>query len=161
MEIKRMETDDEIRGKACVHWSAWHDAYPGLVSAAFLEKMMPEACERIAFNWRDGVLVAKDGDCVVGFAGYGEQRDAPGTGGIFALYVLKEYRGQGVGRQLMDAALEKLKGYGKVCLWVLKENERAIAFYRKCGFVPDGEEKYEEGIGAWEIRMERTALRAE
>ncbi len=30
-EIKRMETEEEIRGKAFVHWKSWHEAYPGLV----------------------------------------------------------------------------------------------------------------------------------
>ncbi len=26
-EIKKMETDEEIKGKAYVHWKAWHGAY--------------------------------------------------------------------------------------------------------------------------------------
>ena len=39
MEIKSMETDEEIRGKAYVHWKAWHEAYPGLVSEAYLDNL--------------------------------------------------------------------------------------------------------------------------
>ena len=26
--IKRMETDEEIKGKAFVQWKTWHEAYP-------------------------------------------------------------------------------------------------------------------------------------
>ena len=35
--LKRMETDEEIKGKAFVHWKAWHEAYPGLVSREYLD----------------------------------------------------------------------------------------------------------------------------
>ena len=38
-EIKKMETDDEIRGKAYVHWKSWHEAYPGLVDQGDLDAM--------------------------------------------------------------------------------------------------------------------------
>ncbi len=34
--IKTMETDAEIRGKAYVHRSCRHEAYVGIVSAAYL-----------------------------------------------------------------------------------------------------------------------------
>lgn len=37
--IKRMETDEEIRGKAFVHWKAWHEAYPGLISQEYLDNL--------------------------------------------------------------------------------------------------------------------------
>ena len=53
----------------------------------------------------------------------------------------------------MDAALEQLRGYRQICLWVLKDNKRAIRFYQKCGFSPDGEEIYCASIAAKEIRM--------
>ena len=154
--IKKMETDDEVRGKAFVHWRSWHETYPGMVREAYLDALTPETVEERAFRWRDNLLVAKDGARVVGFAGYGESGDAlPETGEVFALYVLPEYCGKGIGTALMDAALEKLKQYPRVCLWVLKENKKAIRFYEKCGFRPDGAEKYVESIGAAGIRMLR------
>ena len=86
--------------------------------------------------------------------GYGDRGDeAPDTGEIFALYVLSEYYGKGAAQQLMNAGLEQLKNYPKIVLWVLKENTRAIRFYQKCGFTPDGEELVSSNIGAIEIRM--------
>jgi len=152
--IKKMETDREIQGKAYVHWKAWHEAYPGLVSADYLDKLTLARCEEMARRWTDGILVAKDGDRVVGFVGCGDRGDeAPGVGEVFALYVLRQYYGTGLGRRLMEAALEQLHGYEEICLWVLKENARAIRFYRKCGFRPDGTETFSERIAAAEIRM--------
>ena len=152
--IKKMETEDEIRGKAYVHWHAWHEAYVNLVNQDYLDKLTLEKCEEMAFKWHDNMLVAKDGDRVIGFVGYGDRgEEAPETGEIFALYVLSEFYGKGVGRQLMEAGLSQLKGYPQICLWVLKENKRAIRFYQKCGFIPDGKEFVSPNIGAAEIRM--------
>ena len=155
-EIKRMETEEEIRGKAFVHWKSWHEAYPGLVDRDFLDSMTREKCEETAFRRREGLLVAKDGDRVAGFVGYGGRgEEDPDTGEIFALYVLAEYWGRGPARLLMEAALHGLRRYPRVCVRVLKENRRAIRFYEKYGFVRDGKEEYLPALGAAEIRMIR------
>ena len=152
--IKKMETDEEIKGKAFVHWRAWHEAYAGLINAEYLGKLTLEKCEEIAYRWRDNILVALDGGRVVGFAGYGESsRDDPDAGELFALYILSEYYGTGVGQMLLDAAMQMLNARSRVGLWVLKENGRAIRFYEKCGFAATGEEKHLPSVGATEIRM--------
>ena len=152
--IKQMETEDEIKGKAYVHWRSWHEAYSNLVSQEYLDKLTLEKCEEMAFKWSDNILVAKDADRVIGFVGYGDRgKEAPETGEVFALYVLSEFYGKGVAQQLMKAALKQLKNYSQICLWVLKENKRAIRFYQKCGFVPDGEELNIPNLGAAEIKM--------
>ncbi len=153
--IKKMETEEEIKGKAYVHWKAWHEAYPGLIRDEYLNRLTLAKCEQIAFNWTDNLYIAKDGDRVVGFAGYGHRDGEPqDTGEVFALYVLAEYYGKGVGRKLMDAAIKHLrKDYQHICLWTLKENIRAIRFYQKCGFTADGTVKTNTNINAQEIRM--------
>ena len=152
--IKRMETEDEIRGKAFVHWRSWHEVYPGLVSRDYLDNFTLERAEKMAFSWTDGILVAKDGERVIGFVGFGNRgEEAPDTGEVFALYVLSEYYGTEVGKALFEAALEQLKGYPRICLWVLKDNPRAIRFYQKCGFAATGEEMLSPRIEATEIRM--------
>jgi ribosomal protein S18 acetylase RimI-like enzyme len=150
--IKAMETEAEIRGKAYVHWKAWQEAYPGLVRPAYLEKLSLEKCEEIAFRRPENTLVAKDGERVLGFVCYGGGDD-PDTGEIFALYVLAAYYGTGLGRRLMDAGLERLRECPEVRLWVLQGNARAIRFYEKCGFRPDGAEKELPALSAREIRM--------
>ncbi len=152
--LKEMETDEEIKGKAYVHWKSWHEAYPGIVDQGYLDAMTLEKCEKMAYSWPDNLIVAKDNNRVIGFVGYGDRGDeAPDTGEIFALYVLAEYYGKGVAQQLMKAGLQQLTNYPEICLWVLKENKRAIRFYEKCGFVSSGEQQISSNIGATEIRM--------
>lgn len=153
--IKKMETDDEIRGKGYVHYKAWQQAYTGLVDQSCLDKMSVEKCVLIAYKWPDNLLVAKDGERVVGFVGYGDCRndDMKDAGEVFAIYVLAEYYGKGVGRALMDAALDLLP-QDRVAVWVLQGNKRAIRFYEKCGFRSDGKSDTKIlGSPITEIRM--------
>ena len=151
--LKKMETE-EIKGKAYVHWKSWHEAYTGIVSQEYLDKLTLEKCEKMAFSWPDNIIVAKENGNVIGFVCYGDRgEEAPDVGEIFALYVLADYYGKGVGRKLMDVGLEQIKHFSQVRLWVLKENRRAIRFYEKCGFQPDGTEMTSPNISATEIRM--------
>ena len=78
------------------------------------------------------------------------------AGEIFALYVLSEYYGTGVGLRLMQAGLKELSTYPEVYLWVLKDNKRAIRFYEKCGFVLTGKSMINAKINAAEIEMKLT-----
>ena len=155
IEIKKMETDEEIRGKAYVHWKSWHEAYPGLMEKKYLDAHTLERCTERAFRWTENTLVAKDGERVVGFVCYGDRgEEAPGYGEIFALYVLADYYGKDVGYKLMQAGLSHIKDYPIKCLWVLKNNARAIRFYQKCGFQFDGTEIVSSNIApAVEVRM--------
>ena len=151
--IKPMETDEEIRGKARVACQAWHEAYPGLISQAYLDTVTMEKCEKAAFDHPWNTFVAKDGERVVGFVFFGEDKEDSSVGEIFALYVLREYYGTGLGRRLMDEALAQLADYPVVRLWAVKGNVRAIRFYEKCGFRPDGAEIFSERHGSAEIRL--------
>lgn len=155
IEIKKMETDEEIRGKAYVHWKSWHEAFTGLIENKYIDGLTIEKCEEWGFRWPENTLVAKDGERVVGFVCYGDRGDeAPGYGEIFALYVLSEYYGKGISSKLMQAGLEHIRDYPIKCLWVLKNNARAIRFYQKCGFQFDGTETVSSNIApAVEVRM--------
>ena len=94
--IVPMRTDEEISGKAFVHFQSWHETYEGLVDGEYMKTVTLERCEQIARAWRDNLLVAKDGNKVIGFAGYGRYRDETMAeyGEIFALYVLRAYQGR-------------------------------------------------------------------
>ena len=156
IQILPLTTDAEVEGKAYVHWKSWQETYTGLVDAAYLQQMTLEKCLKIARKWRDNVLVAKDGEKVVGFVGYGAHRDPTldGTGEIYSIYVLKEYHGQKIGYRLMNAAVEALAAYSQIAVWVLKDNDRAIRFYQRYGFVFDGtEQEIVMGTPNAELRM--------
>ncbi|MBU2632374.1 GNAT family N-acetyltransferase [Patescibacteria group bacterium] len=68
--------------------------------------------------------------------------------GIFGLSVLKKYRGEGIGKTLMEIVLkeakEKLKGLRIVILSVFQKNCIAINLYKKMGFIEYG--KLPEGV---------------
>ena len=113
--IKKRETTEETKGKAYVHWKAWHEAYAGIVNQDYLDALTLEKCEDIAFQWPDNLLVAKDNNQIIGFAGFGKYRDdeLENTGEIFAIYILEKYYGKGVGYKLMHEALSHLSTYPK------------------------------------------------
>ena len=154
--VKKMETEAEIKGKAYVHWRSWQEAYAGIVDARYLDSLTLEACERMAHRWTDNILIAKDGERVIGFAAYGGYRgdDLENAGEVFAIYVLADHWGQGIGFRLMRESLSLLDRYPRVAVRVLKENARAIRFYERCGFRFDGsEETLQLGSPAAEARM--------
>jgi len=99
--------------------------------------------------WRDAiefgepqVLVACAGDAIIGFVGYDRSRD-PGTpptlGEIWAIHVVDNYLGQGVGLALWDGAREGLleEGCTHVSIWIELAQERALRFHELAGFKRD------------------------
>ena len=153
--IKTMETPEEIEGKSLVHWQTWREAYDDLLPADFQETMTLEKCRFFSQKYPENTLIAMDGKKVVGFISYGNNRDETiQAGEIIALYVLKDYYGKGVSKQLMHAAFVALDQFSEIYLWVLKDNKRAIAFYQKMGFTFDGQEKILKlGKPVKELRM--------
>jgi GNAT superfamily N-acetyltransferase len=99
-----------------------------------------------------------------GFAGYcyvaAPSREAdlgPEAAELVAMYVDPDHWRQGVGDALMRAALERLAGlpYQQAVLWTFKENSRAIAFYERYGWRPDGAEKIHPRTGEPAARFRR------
>jgi ribosomal protein S18 acetylase RimI-like enzyme len=71
--------------------------------------------------------------------------NAPGE--ILRIYVLSDWHGRGIAQALIAACLEELKARGSDVVWlgVWERNPRAIAFYRKIGFVERGEHVFPVG----------------
>lgn len=63
---------------------------------------------------------------------------------IIRFYSIKEYIGRGVGKTLMEACLSEAETHGCDVVWlgVWKQNPRGIAFYKKWGFEPAGEQDF-------------------
>lgn len=95
----------------------------------------------MAFRWPNNILVAKQGEKVIGFVGYGKSDENENIAEIYALYVLAEHYNRGIGYRLTQEAMKFLKNYTSLVLWVLKDNLRVIAFYEEIGFQKDGNEK--------------------
>ena len=77
---------------------------------------------------------------------------APGDGELQALYVAREAQGSGLGRRLMDTALEWLERDGPRTLWlgVWSGNDKAQRVYARYGFEKAGE--YNFPVGEWRDR---------
>lgn len=100
----------------------------------------PESLEQHLFGPRPyaDAIVAEIDDKVVGFAlffyNYSTFLTLPGIY-LEDLFVLPEYRGKGIGKQLLRflARLAITGGFGRLEWSVLDWNEPAIGFYRKMG----------------------------
>ncbi|MDQ0058074.1 GNAT family N-acetyltransferase [Paenibacillus harenae] len=65
-------------------------------------------------------------------------------GTIWGTYVAQEFRGQGIGRKLLEETLlraSKLDGLSQVNLGVITNNAAAKSLYESCGFRSYGVEK--------------------
>jgi ribosomal protein S18 acetylase RimI-like enzyme len=138
-----------------VHVRTWQAAYEHVFGAERLAAIDLGAREerwreRLAGEGHDEtVLVAGDGDSVLGFASCGESRDAPGEGELYAIYALPEAWGSATGPALMAGALAALRtrGFTTASLWVLDDNPRARRFYEREGWSADGGQRDEESLG--------------
>ena len=92
---------------------------------------------------------------MVGLATAGVTRDldAPTAWELYSINVAAHHHGTGVADQLITAVIAERPA----TLWVVRENTRAQAFYRRHGFGVEGATKAHEGTGAREIRMVRNA----
>ena len=140
-----------------VHVRSWQAAYAGLIPADFLARLSAESrAESWARLIGDGgpVLVAEEDGVIAGFAAYVDDR-------LYALYLLPEYWGRGIGRSLHERVVEGMAGDSAI-LWVLSTNERAKAFYVRQGWVDDGAtqtETIDDGRVMLEERRFRLRLR--
>ena len=102
--------------------------------ACFLQRKAESANEIEIIAVADGRVVATAGVDAVG------TRDKLRHRAEFGISVLRAYWGLGLGRALTEACIQCAKeaGYEQLELTVVAENERAIALYRKAGFVEFG-----------------------
>ncbi|SDW57980.1 GNAT family N-acetyltransferase [Lysobacter enzymogenes] len=68
------------------------------------------------------------------------------------IYLLSRFHGGGTGRRLMQHAVDEARsrGAGRLLLGVYAGNERALAFYARCGYVRVGERRFQVGANTYE-----------
>ena len=141
----RFAKPDDATAIAAVHVAGWRGAYAGILPDAYLARMsMRRQIEHYTAAIRSGgVLVAvvadedaPSGTRVVGFSTVGVRPRGTrlADGEIETLYVLDDWRDQGVGRSLMLGGAEYLeeRGCKSVFLWVLRDNPSRW-FYQRMG----------------------------
>jgi ribosomal protein S18 acetylase RimI-like enzyme len=144
----RAARSDDAADLARVFVAAWQQGYRGVVADDIIDGLdVAERTEWLAGRLTDAALetaVAEDGgDRVIGFVRYGpdvERPDQADIGYVAALYVDPDASGAGVGRALLEHAVDEMRASGRqtISLWVFRDNERARRLYERAGFTPAG-----------------------
>ncbi len=127
---------------AHVHVEAWRTAYRSILPGEFLDKLSKQDRQE---KWETilskdaphefNIAAEVDGQ-IVGFAGGGPERnnDPRFVGELYALYLLTQYRRQGIGTALLNESMNLLtnRDMHSMKVWVLKENPFRN-FYKKRG----------------------------
>lgn len=103
------------------------------------ESVVTDMIEKSHCAW-----VAVDDGKVIGFS-----MILPDEGCLFAVFVLPEYEGRGVGRSLVDLAEQELFKHHKAVWLETDKNSRAAKFYMRLGWVK------KENISESDIRLEK------
>ena len=134
----------DAEGIAHVHIESWRTTYKGIVPADFLAAL---SYGRRVEEWKKRlsasspcvfVYVAVDEqDQVIGFVNGGKPQQPDEneySGELYAIYLLQEYQGRGLGRVLMRQLVEGLARAEmySMFLWVLKDNP-GCRFYESLG----------------------------
>lgn len=139
----RPATAEDIPGITGVHVDAWRSTYRGIVPQAFLDGLSYRDRETL---WRrvfsgaageHGVFVVDAGAAgIVGFVdgARGRTSDTVYEGELLAIYLLEDFQGRGLGRNLTLRLAEWFiaRGIRSMRLWVLADNP-ACRFYEALG----------------------------
>lgn len=124
---------------ADVYAASWREAYAGIIPALTLERMI---IRRGPGWWREAlgrrtIMVLDVGGAVAGYSSFAVMhgRSRPGTAEVQELYLRPEYQGIGLGTRLFAGVLRRIggRGYSRVLVRALADNERANAFYLRRG----------------------------
>ncbi len=158
MAVIREATIEDVPGIARAHVDSWRTTYKGIVPQRIIDGFTYERREEL---WRRAlgpgsrsfVYVAEEDGEVVGFASGGPARaDAPNHAGeLYAIYLLQEHQGKGIGRRLFEAVVQELvrRGLPSMAIWVLADNP-ACGFYEAMG----GRKVYERQEEAEDIMLD-------
>lgn len=128
-----------------IYAKSWKEAYQGIVPQKYLDALSAEHWTPFLENSPFYNFLLQDNGTFVATSSIAKARDNKyrGYGEIVSIYVLPEHFNKGYGTHLFTRMIEELKSMGlnKVCLWVLEENLNARRFYKKMGFVPNGDKK--------------------
>ena len=163
IEVTEARVDD-ITAVSELIQEAWRQAGPGApgftgaTDEVIAEVSAPAAIEaRIGGPERRMFLARKEGR-VVGFSA--SRRLTAETVELAGAVVLQSMVGLGIGRPLVEAAIESARSHGFTRMTVSTEidNERALGFYRTLGFTVAGTSQSDSGDPDVELQHLELAL---
>jgi ribosomal protein S18 acetylase RimI-like enzyme len=154
MTTIRPATSNDVSTIAHVHVEAWQAAYRrGIIADEFLNTISED--ERTG-RWSEILerpeqatfVAVVEGHGIVGFSNGGPEREGREDyrGELYAIYILPECQGQGIGRQLVATLAQWLmdSGFDTMMVWVLAENQFR-RFYERLGGKLVGKKEIEIG----------------
>ena len=152
----REATPDDAASIAQVHVDSWIGAYRGIVADEILDNLSVERRKqgwaRVLSEGSTWAFVAEVEGAVRGFVGCAPidasddqfaGLDPHATAELTTIYLDPQWWGEGMGRALMNRAVDDLRsrGFDSMVLWVLEANDRARRFYEAGGWRDDGARK--------------------
>ena len=159
---------EDLRRVSEIVVESWKTAYRGIVADEYLESLTVDQNYQKRLNdYTDGgFVVAEINNEVVGFCRYRfenayEDKFPDVDCELCALYVKSAYKGNGVGKKIINYVMNdfKEKGYKKMILWCFKDNYPARMFYEKMGgiygsegIITRGEKDYKEVSYTYDLK---------
>lgn len=151
--IRPAETDD-VSALSLVGGATFLETFAGTLNGrAIVDHCEQQHSAEIYQKYLDGGSKAWLGEAATGGAPVGfallSPPDLPGAeeGDIELkrIYILSRFHGSGMAAALMQAVVDASAGFRRLLLGVYRQNDRAIAFYRKQGFELAGERQFNVG----------------
>ncbi|MBM7650240.1 ribosomal protein S18 acetylase RimI-like enzyme [Bacillus ectoiniformans] len=114
---------------------SWADSYEGMIPSDIQEAFLKEAYSTsyLKIRMKSSLMIISEKEGVLtGFANFSEING--GACELFAIYLLPEAQGRGIGTILLKEGLVRLREVKQLFVNVEKENLRAKRFYDARGF---------------------------
>jgi ribosomal protein S18 acetylase RimI-like enzyme len=140
MIIRKAKLSD-AQGIAKVHVDCWRTTYKNIIPNGFLDNLSYDQRTDLWIknisNEQNYVFVAEnDVGHIIGFADGGKRETniVDHSGDLTSIYILQEYQGMGIGKQLVQQLFSKLDelGYKSIFVEVLEDNKSRL-FYESLG----------------------------
>jgi ribosomal protein S18 acetylase RimI-like enzyme len=152
IDLVQLSTDETVNELAGLARNIWNEYFPAIIGQAQVDYMVDkfQSVDAIKDQIESGYqyfFISEDGTNV-GYTGLLPRIDISSLQ-ISKLYLLKDWRGRGIARQVLKSVSEMAvkDGYNKLYLTVNKYNLLAINTYEKYGFTKVGDIIMDIGSG--------------
>ena len=158
MFFVRTASERDLAKVSALLAETWHATYDTLYGAEKVSELTAKwhsvAALKARLERRDAeFVVADDGNALAGMGYAAMAMDLPKTAMLHQLYVLPQFQGQGIGRDMFAELETCFPDASTMRLEVEPQNGNAIAFYAMLGFQKVGETSNcgdgQSGIPAW------------
>jgi L-amino acid N-acyltransferase YncA len=138
----RRATPEDAAKIAHIHIASWRTTYAGIVPDTYLAALNEVERETQWRQWLASdtpIYISELDKQLVGFAAAGPIRESIETydAELYAIYILQQAQGQGIGTALLKQLATSLRnqGFRSMAVWVLEQNP-AKHFYTRTGAQP-------------------------